>query len=140
GRQLVFEPKELRPVQIKNSDNWDIVLDGMYGVVNREKGTALKVFKEANYTSAGKTGTAQLFQIAQDEKYDKENVADRLRDNAMYVGFAPYNNPEIVIAVALENADSGAATPVARKVMDHYFRDQPAIIAQDAESTNLASR
>ncbi|TDF42361.1 penicillin-binding protein 2 [Alteromonadaceae bacterium M269] len=140
GRQLVFEPKELRPVEVKNPEHWDVVLDAMYGVVNREKGTALNVFKDANYISAGKTGTAQLFQIAQDEKYDKENVADRLRDNAMYVGYAPYDNPELVIAVALENAGSGAATPVARQVMDYYFRDKPTLIAQDKESTNLAAR
>jgi penicillin-binding protein 2 len=140
GRQLIFDPKELRPVEIKNPDNWDIVLNGMYSVVNEEKGTALTAFKDANYISAGKTGTAQLFQIAQDEKYDKENVADRLRDNAMYVGYAPYDNPEVVIAVALENAGSGAATPVARQVMDYYFRDQPAIIAQEVESTNIAAR
>jgi penicillin-binding protein 2 len=140
GRQLVYDPKELRPVVLSNPENWDIVLDGMYGVVNRKKGTALNVFKEANYISAGKTGTAQLFQIAQDEKYDKENVADRLRDNAMYVGYAPYDSPEIVVTVALENAGSGAATPVARQVMDYYFRDRPTIIAQTEESTNLASR
>jgi penicillin-binding protein 2 len=140
GRQLVFEPKELRPVEVKNPENWDVVLNGMYSVVNEKQGTALNAFKDANYVSAGKTGTAQLFQIAQDEKYDKENVSDRLRDNAMYVGYAPYDNPEIVIAVALENAGSGAATPVARQVMDFYFRDQPALIAQEVESTDLASR
>ena len=58
----------------------------------------------------------------------------------MYVGYAPYDSPEIVVTVALENAGSGAATPVARQVMDYYFRDRPTIIAQTEESTNLASR
>jgi penicillin-binding protein 2 len=59
--------------------NWDIILDAMYGTVNREHGTAFRSFATAPYMSAGKTGTAQLFSVAQDEKYDAETVADHLR-------------------------------------------------------------
>lgn len=126
GNVQVAEPKLLSPVTFKDESNWYLVLDAMYGVNHREKGTAFQVFKDANYVSAGKTGTAQLISIAQDEKYDAEKINERHRDNAMYVGYAPYDTPEIVIAVALENAGGGGsqAGPVAKKIMDYYFQQQ----------------
>lgn len=122
GVTLVAEPKTRPPIPIKDMTNWHIVLDAMYGV-NHRAGTAKNTFKKTSYTSGGKTGTAQLVAIAQGEKYDAEKLNERHRDNAMYVGFAPYDTPEIVIAVALENAGSGSsqASPVARKIMDYYF-------------------
>lgn len=126
-----FEPvKELRPIAIKNEANWDIVLDAMYGTVNREKGGARHAFKKTNYISAGKTGTAQLVSIAQDAKYDAESLAEHLRDNAMYIGYAPYNAPEIAIAVALENAGGGGknAAPIARQMMDYFFKDRTDLV------------
>jgi penicillin-binding protein 2 len=100
----------------------------LYGTVNRKHGTAYTAYRGTDYISAGKTGTAQLFSVAQDEEYDEENVADHLKDNAMYIGYAPYDNPELSIAVTVENAGGGGsnAAPVARKVMDYYFsRPQP---------------
>ena len=86
-------------------------------------GTARTAFKNTDYVSAGKTGTAQLFQIGEDEEYDEKKVAAHLRDNAMYVGYAPYDAPEVVVAVALENAGGGGsnAAPIARIMMDTYF-------------------
>ena len=124
GDDVVLEPKkELRPIAIQDESNWDVVLDAMYGTVNREKGTAKKAFKTAEYVSAGKTGTAQVISIAQGEKYDAEKIAEHHRDNAMYVGYAPYDAPEIAIAIALENAGGGSsqAAPLARQMMDYYF-------------------
>ncbi|MFT6284734.1 MAG: penicillin-binding protein 2 [Arenicella sp.] len=117
--------KERRPIAIKDEHNWDIVLDAMYGTVNR-KGSARTAFRGANYISAGKTGTAQLVSIAQDEKYDAEKLSKENRDNAMYVGYAPYDKPQITISVVLENAGHGGAVaaPIARKMMDNYFKDQ----------------
>ena len=124
GEQVLEPPRELRPMMMKNESNWDLILDSMYGTVNREGGTALTAFKDAHYISAGKTGTAQVISIAQDEKYDAEKIAEHHRDNAMYVGYAPYNAPEITIALALENAGGGSsnAAPIARQMMDYYFR------------------
>ncbi|MFT4940176.1 MAG: penicillin-binding protein 2 [Paraglaciecola sp.] len=118
--------KERRPISITKESNWDIVLDAMYGTVNRDDGTAQKAFRNARYLSAGKTGTAQLVSIAQDAKYDAETLAKNLHDNAMYVGFAPYDKPQITVAVALENAGFGGAeaAPIARKMMDYFFKDQ----------------
>jgi penicillin-binding protein 2 len=116
--------KTSRPIQINDPKNLDIVLNAMHDVVHGEEGTARFAFADTPYESAGKTGTAQLFTVAQDEKYDEDEVDERLRDNALYVGFAPFDNPEISITVVLENAGGGSsnAAPVARKLMDFYFR------------------
>ncbi|MBO1255405.1 penicillin-binding protein 2 [Alteromonas sp. 5E99-2] len=120
-------PKTLRPIPVVDEKNWDIVIDAMYGVVNREHGTAFRAFKTSSYQSAGKSGTAQLFTVAQNEKYDAKNVAAHLKDNAMYVGFAPYNAPKVSIVVVLENAGGGSANaaPIARKMMDYFFELYP---------------
>jgi penicillin-binding protein 2 len=117
--------KERRPIVIKNEHNWDMVLDAMYGTVNRE-GSARNAFRGAHYISAGKTGTAQLVSIAQDEKYDASKLSKKNHDNAMYVGYAPYDKPQIVLSVVLENAGHGGAeaAPIARKMMDNYFKNQ----------------
>lgn len=115
--------KKREPIKLSKSSHWDVILDAMYATVNSPEGTARTAFADAVYTSAGKTGTAQLFSLGEDEEYEEEKVAERKRDNAMYVGFAPYENPTIVIVVAVENAGGGSsnAAPIARKMMDLYF-------------------
>ncbi|MEP1384587.1 MAG: penicillin-binding protein 2 [Paraglaciecola sp.] len=125
GEIVLNAIKERRPIDIKNEYNWDVVLDAMYGTVNRQ-GSARNAFKGAHYISAGKTGTAQLVSIAQDEKYDATKLSKKNHDNAMYVGYAPYDNPEIVMSVVLENAGHGGAqaAPIARKMMDNYFEER----------------
>lgn len=130
--QVIDEPVIMKePVVVKNEKNWDVVLDSLYGTVNREHGTAYRAFRKTEYISAGKTGTAQLFTVAQDAEYEEENVAKELRDNAMYVGYAPYDAPEISIAVTIENAGGGSANaaPLARNVMDFYFSQKKGIVA-----------
>lgn len=115
--------KTLRPYQVKQQKNWDIVLDAMWKVVNGEEGTARHAFEDVGYVSAGKTGTAQLFSVGQNESYNADEVAEHLRDNAMYVGFAPFEDPQVSVTVVIENAGGGSsnAAPVARQVMDFYF-------------------
>lgn len=118
----VVEHKE--PVQLNNPNNWTIALDAMEKVVNGVKGTARRAFRDASYTSGGKTGTAQVRSIGQDEEYDAEKIAERYRDNAMYVGYAPAENPEIVIVITAENVIGGGssvAAPMARELLDYYF-------------------
>ncbi|MBI2379625.1 MAG: penicillin-binding protein 2 [Gammaproteobacteria bacterium] len=104
-------------------EHWGPVMEAMRKTSMHERGTAYKAFKGAPYTHAGKTGTAQRFSVKQNAKYDEKNVAAKLRDNAMYIGFAPFEKPEIVVAVAAENAGHGgsSAAPVARAVMDFYL-------------------
>ncbi len=113
------------PIPMVDENNWDIVLDALYGTVNRDHGTAHTAFRNTDYISAGKTGTAQLFSVAQDAEYEEENVSARLKDNAMYIGYAPYVDPEISISVVIENAGGGSsnAAPAARIVMDYYFNE-----------------
>ena len=121
---IELEPlKTLRPYQVKEEKNWDIVLEAMWKVVNGDEGTARHAFDDVGYVSAGKTGTAQLFSVGQNESYNADEVAEHLRDNAMYVGFAPYDDPQVSVTVVIENAGGGSsnAAPVARQVMDFYF-------------------
>lgn len=132
------------PIPIKNERNWDVILDALYGTVNRDHGTAKSAFRNTDYISAGKTGTAQLFSVAQDAEYDEETVSARLKDNAMYVGYAPYIDPEISISVVIENAGGGSANaaPAARIVMDYYFDEvKPKGIALDsAQKSTIANK
>lgn len=119
------------PIQLVDDNNWDIVLDGMHQTITHVNGTAYKIFKKANYDSGGKTGTAQVINMAENEKYDASKISERNRDNAMYIGFAPYINPQIVIAVAVENGEHGSsvAAPVARLIMDRYFNNKEKLTA-----------
>ncbi|MEM0912211.1 MAG: penicillin-binding transpeptidase domain-containing protein, partial [Pseudomonadota bacterium] len=102
-----------------------------------EHGTANTAFKDSEYKSAGKTGTAQLFTVKQDEEYDEENVDKYLRDNAMYVGYAPFDAPEISVVVTIENAGGGGsnAAPMARQIMDYYYSLESQYIAKSDTDT-----
>ena len=72
---------------------------------------------------AGKSGTAQVFSVAQEQKYNEKDVAERLRDHALFIAFAPLDGPRIAVAVVVENGSSGSrvAAPIARNVMDQYL-------------------
>jgi len=106
--------------------HWDLILDSMKDVVHSIKGTAHVVSKDMPYFMAGKTGTAQVVGIAQDEEYDSEALSERNRDHALFVGFAPYENPKIAVAVVIENGEkSSRAGMVARAVMSAYLDGEP---------------
>ncbi|GAA0857559.1 penicillin-binding protein 2 [Aliiglaciecola litoralis] len=117
---------ELPPIPVQNMENWDLVLSSMHGVIHSPHGTARTAFADAAYESAGKTGTAQLVSIAQDATYDAEKLKEKHRDNAMYIGYAPFDDPQITVAIALENAGGGGsqAAPIARKIIDYYLLEQ----------------
>ena len=87
-------------------------------------GTARRVFQGTNYASAGKTGTAQVFSL-RGAKYNARNLDKRLHDHALYMGFAPMENPTIALAVIVENGGWGStvAAPIARKVFDYWLAD-----------------
>ena len=105
--------------------DWALVLRGMIGATTY--GTAAAIFKGARYDAAGKTGTAQVFSVAQGAKYNEKTVAERLRDHAWFIAFAPAEAPRIAICVLVENGGFGAsaAAPIARKVMDTYLLAGP---------------
>ncbi len=110
-------------VPVLDRANWDYIIRAMTKVVHSPKGTARRIGQGAKYKIAGKTGTAQVFGIKQDEEYVEEEVAKKLRDHALFVGFAPVENSRIAVAVVVENGGSGGAVaaPIARKVMDYYL-------------------
>jgi len=112
------------PIKLDSENYWNIALDAMQGVTSKRTGTAYKAFKGANYTVAGKSGTAQVINIAEDEIYDAEKINERHRDNAMFVAFAPFESPEVVATVVLENAGGGSshAAPIVRQLFDEYFK------------------
>jgi penicillin-binding protein 2 len=90
------------------------------------EGTSASSFKGAPYTSAGKTGTAQVVQIKQNEKYVASRVDERFRDHALFTAFAPAEDPKIALAMIVENAGFGAqsAAPIARRVIDFWLLNQ----------------
>jgi len=114
-------------IPISEQQNWQTVITAMRNVVHGLHGTARGINRNIKYTVAGKTGTAQVFGIAQDAEYKKEEIAKKLQDHALFVGFAPVENPRIAIALIVENGGSGGsvAAPIARKVMDQYLLNLP---------------
>ncbi len=100
---------------------FSLVIDAMVEV--NKSGTASSVFGTSTFPIAGKTGTAQVFTIKQDEEYDSEKVPERLKDHSLYIGFAPVDKPKIALAVVVENGGFGVttATPIAKLVFDYYL-------------------
>jgi penicillin-binding protein 2 len=88
-----------------------------------KSGTGARAFAGSQYTSGGKTGTAQVIAIKANEKYNEKNVAERHRDHSLFIAFAPLENPKIALAVIVENGGFGAraAAPIARAVLDYYL-------------------
>ncbi len=117
-------PTPLPPVPEQDSAWWDAIIEGMHGVMQGPRGTARGVGLTAAYPIAGKSGTAQVFSIGQKEKYVAKDVAERRRDHALFIAFAPIAEPRIAVAVIIENGESGskAAAPIALAVIDAYLK------------------
>lgn len=111
------------PLPIERSRNWEAVIDSMVEVVHGQRGTARPVAKDMPFKIAGKTGTAQVFGIKQDEKYDADTLAKKLHDHALFIAFAPADDPEFVVVVVAEHGGGGSKTaaPIARKMIKQYF-------------------
>ena len=114
-------------IESLDDSNWQRIVEAMAGVVHSPKGTARRINDGIGYRMAGKTGTAQVFTIGQNEKYDAEKLDKKLHDHGLFIGFAPVVEPRIAVAVVVENGGSGskAAAPLARIVIDAYFGDTP---------------
>jgi penicillin-binding protein 2 len=123
GERSLVAPVRLDDVRIDSELHWNAVLDGMHDVMQSVRGTAWAVGSNAPYKMAGKSGTAQVFSVAQDEEYDEEEIEERLRDHALFISFAPFDNPRIAVAVIVENGASGSrvAAPIAKSLMDEYL-------------------
>jgi penicillin-binding protein 2 len=113
--------------QMLREKNWQHVHDAMVNVVHGLRGTAhYSIGRKIKYKVAGKTGTAQVFEIAQDAEYEEENVIEKLRDHALFISYAPAEDPRIAIAVIVENGGHGSsvAAPIARQIMDAYLLEE----------------
>ncbi len=127
GVRTPLPPTPRNRVPTVDREHWQHVIDDMEEVVHGERGTARRIGYDAPYRIAGKTGTAQVFSIAQDAEYDAEEIAKRLRDHALFIAFAPADDPRIAVALIVENGGSGSAVaaPIARAVIDEYFSRYP---------------
>ena len=112
--------------ELQREHNWEHIHKAMINVVHGLRGTAHGISQGIEYKVAGKTGTAQVFEVAQDEEYDEETVLDKLRDHALFVSYAPADDPQIAVAVIVENGGHGSsvAAPIARRIMDAYLLDK----------------
>jgi penicillin-binding protein 2 len=122
GERVMRNPNALTPVEI-DDNYWQRIHFGMLGVTEETTGTARGSMRGTEYHVAGKTGTAQVFSVAQDEKYDAENLAEHLKDHGLFIAFAPAEEPTIAIAIVVENRGGGSVTaaPVARAMLDVYL-------------------
>jgi penicillin-binding protein 2 len=116
-----------KTLSIHNRENWDMVIQAMVDVVHSNRGTARSIGKDSAYRIAGKTGTAQVYGLKEDEKYDAEAIPEELRDHALFIAFAPADDPRIVVAVIVEHGGGGGAVaaPIARRIMDAYLLEEP---------------
>ena len=133
--------KESGRIPLKQ-ENIDIIKRALVGVTTDQSGTGYKAFQNAGYIAGGKTGTAQVIAIKQNEKYNANLVSERLRDNALFTAFAPADKPRIAIAIVVENAGFGAgvAAPIVRKALDYYLlgkrpgqKEQTKVPKEDSE-------
>lgn len=126
GGRPPVDPNPMPDIQLRDERFWDHARNGMEQVVHGARGTARKVGDTAVYRIAGKSGTAQVVAIKQGEKYDRNKLQERHRDHALFVAFAPADDPQIAVAVMVENGESGSgvAAPVVKQVMDAWLLDE----------------
>jgi len=137
GRLQELPAHALPPVKTADPVAWDFAAGGMIDVVNMPYGSAHSFLPNMGYKMAGKSGTAQVFSVAANERVRKANeLAEHLRDHALFVAFAPAEAPTIVVAVVVENAPRGGsayAAPIARRIIDSYLLTPEQIAEQDAK-------
>jgi penicillin-binding protein 2 len=116
----------LQQVPVQDPVNWDIVREGMRRVVHGERGTARAIKPKSGYQIAGKSGTAQVVAQADGEKQNASQTALHLRHHALFIAYAPFTRPGIVVAVVVEHGGGGSreAAPVARAVIDAWLNQE----------------
>lgn len=114
---------DIPDIKLQNEQHWDRMFRAMEKVISSPRGTARRLRARLKYPIAGKSGTAQVVGIKQNEEYDSEALQERLRDHALFIAFAPVEKPEIAIAVVIENGESAGRTagPIAQSIINEYL-------------------
>jgi penicillin-binding protein 2 len=137
GKVDELAPAKLPPAHANDPGAWDVAIGGMYDVANASYGTGRGAMANALYKIAGKSGTAQVFTVAANEKMRKAGeLAEHLRDHALFIAFAPADAPRIAVSVVVENAPAGGsafAAPIARRILDAYLLTPEQLAEQDAK-------
>jgi penicillin-binding protein 2 len=131
-------PQFEKSIGIGTDDQWAVVHDGMVGATSPiANATAYLAFRGSSYKVAGKTGTAQVFTLKENQKYKSSEVEERKRDHAWFIAYAPAEDPKIAVAVLIENGGfgGGAAAPIARKVLDAFLLGPDAAPEQPKKGT-----
>ncbi|EGQ8232908.1 penicillin-binding protein 2 [Vibrio parahaemolyticus] len=125
------------PIQNVPDKYWDIAKEGMRRVNHGTRGTARRSFYNMSYQTAGKSGTAQVFGLGENEEYNADEIAEHLRDHALFTGFAPFDDPKVIVTLVLENAGGGSSNggPMARKIFDRVVLGPEEIKPED-DKTN----
>ncbi|MBI0038732.1 penicillin-binding protein 2 [Gilliamella sp. B14384H2] len=128
------EPNSLVDV---NPAYWALAKEGMHRVMFGARGTARKVYSGAKYQAAGKSGTAQVYGLKENETYNAHKIPEHLRDHALFIAYAPYDKPKIALAIVLENGGGGSSNggAVARKILDYYLEGDNSTELDDASSS-----
>lgn len=131
GEVILLEPRAQLTLDLDDAD-WQRIHDAMLGVTEDIGGSAREVMAGTAYRVAGKTGTVQVYSLAQDEEYDEENLDERLRDHGLFLAYAPAEAPSISLAVVVENRGGGSRTaaPIARQILDVYFTEAEYVARQ----------
>ncbi|HGF5003094.1 TPA: penicillin-binding protein 2 [Vibrio parahaemolyticus] len=121
------------PIQNVPEKYWDIAKEGMRRVNHGTRGTARRSFYNMSYQTAGKSGTAQVFGLGENEEYNADEIAEHLRDHALFTGFAPFDDPKVIVTLVLENAGGGSSNggPMARKIFDRVVLGPEEIKPED---------
>jgi penicillin-binding protein 2 len=137
GEVRELAPQALPPAKTSDPGAWEYAIGGMFDVVNAQYGSARSYVGKTQYTMAGKSGTAQVFTVAVTERVRKaDELAEHLRDHALFVAFAPVEAPKIAVAVVVENAPRGGsafASPIARRILDAYLLTPEQWAEQEAQ-------
>ncbi|MBE9560778.1 MAG: penicillin-binding protein 2 [Proteobacteria bacterium] len=135
----VREPSKTM-IKLRRENHWDVMFNAMKKVVHGTWGTARATGWSTKFKMAGKTGTAQVFGIAQDEEYDEETVAKKLRDHGLFIGFGPAEDPVLAVAVVAENGEHGSKmAPIARDLIQRYMEKYSAVSINQKDDNKVTS-
>lgn len=146
GEVRELKPQELPPAKESDPAAWEVAIGGMIDVANAPYGTARGAMSKAPYLIAGKSGTAQVFKAAANERVRKANeLQEHLRDHALFIAFAPADAPmpKLAVAVVIENAPGGGsafAAPIARRILDAYLLTPQQWAEQEAKRAELEAK